>query len=97
MTDPPVYDDGDRVSWAAEPADAPITGHLLRECAASLTVIKGHAQLIRRRVHALDGDHAEALERSLAAIEHAVQRIVNAMSRVASDGGDTPSHDEDKR
>lgn len=46
---------------------------------APLTVIKGHAQLIRRRAKARDDGEAAALERSIAAIELAVQTIVAAL------------------
>lgn len=45
-----------------------------------LTVIKGHAQLIRRRARGRDDDNAVALERSVVAIEAAVARIMVAIA-----------------
>jgi len=47
---------------------------------APLTVIKGNAQLIRRRAQGLDEHDAAALEQSVVAIESAVQRIVTALA-----------------
>ena len=44
-----------------------------------LTVIKAHAQLIRRRASSEPVADTEQLERSLAAIEMAVQRIAMAL------------------
>lgn len=45
----------------------------------ALTVIRGQAQLLRRRARRQDGDDAKALERSSMAIDSAVQRIIDAL------------------
>lgn len=52
---------------------------------APLTVIKGHAQLIRRRARGRDDDDAVALERSVVAIELAVARIMIALATASHD------------
>lgn len=61
---------------------------------APLTVIKGNAQLIRRRSRGLDEHDAAALEQSVVAIELAVQRILvalaAAMATSTRESGDKP-------
>ena len=44
-----------------------------------LTVINGHAQLIRRRAHGQGENEAVALERSLVAIELAVRQMLDVL------------------
>lgn len=53
---------------------------LVHRFSAPLTVIKGNAQLIRRRAKGLDDVDAVVLERSVVAIELAVQRIVSGLA-----------------
>jgi hypothetical protein len=59
---------------------------------ASLTVIKGHAQLIRRRARGMVGSRADALEPSLAAIEGAVHRVIAMLADASTtESGAEPS------
>ncbi len=67
---------------------SPETASLADAIGASLTVIKGHAQLIRRRARGRDdddNDDAVALERSVVAIELAVARIMVALATASHD------------
>lgn len=57
---------------------------LLRDIGAPLTVIKGHAQLIRRRATSQTREEALLLDRSIAAIELAVQRIIASLGESAT-------------
>lgn len=54
---------------------------LVHDIAAPLTVIKGHAQLIRRRATRGTREETVLLERSIAAIELAVHRILMSMAK----------------
>lgn len=53
---------------------------LVDRFSAPLTVIKGNAQLIRRRAKGLDDNDALVLERSVVAIELAVQGIITELT-----------------
>lgn len=57
---------------------------LLRDIGAPLTVIKGHAQLIRRRATTQTREEAVLLDQSIAAIELAVQRIIVSLGESAT-------------
>lgn len=60
---------------AGNPADTA----LIHRIGGSLTVIKGHAQLIRRRDQGHEDARARYIERSLLAIEHAVDEITSTL------------------
>lgn len=49
---------------------------------ASLTVIRGHAQMIRRRARRLSGVEAAAMERSADAIDEAARQLVGVMAGI---------------
>lgn len=57
---------------------------LLRDVGAPLTVIKGHAQLIRRRAKGRTREEEILTERSIMAIEQAVQRIIASLGESAT-------------
>ena len=65
------------------PPDTPESIHLhsrfVPDLISPLTVIKAHAQLIRRRAGSESAADTAQLERSLAAIERAVERIATAL------------------
>lgn len=82
-----------RSDTAEEPApEGPVPGQeltsafLAQRFTGPLTVVNGHAQLIRRRAKGLDGHDAVALERSLDAIQLAVRQMVDVL--IASPGQD---------
>ena len=75
----------DRIGEATGP-EAPLSGlqvsSLTRDLTAHLTVIIGHAQLLRRRTRHLADEDAATLDRSLAAIETAARRIDGVLRNV---------------
>jgi hypothetical protein len=91
--DPHFFDPEDPVSETHVRRQAPLDGSTVQSIVAALTVIKGHAQLIRRRVKAHDGEDTPVLERSLAAIELSVQRIVAVLTAAAA----TDSSDNERQ
>lgn len=76
---------------------APIAAFLAQRLTGPLTVINGHAQLIRRRANGQGGNEAVALERSLVAIELAARQMVEVLVVASGDGAkeeleDTKEH-----
>ena len=70
----------------------PLPDELLHQLGTPLTIISGHAQLLRRRTRHMVGDDAATLDRSLEAIEVAVQRMV----AVLMEGGAQPNDGKPK-
>lgn len=68
--------------------DTPETVHLhtlqIPDFISPLTIIKGHAQLLRRRATGACTGEAVQLEHSVAAIEAAVRRIVVTLEQSSS-------------
>lgn len=93
MVNPRSFDPGEPVSETHVRSRAPLDGSTVQSIVAALTVIKGHAQLIRRRVKAHDDEDTPDLERSLAAIERSVQRIVAVLTAAAA----TKSSDNERQ
>lgn len=61
------------------------SAHFLHQLGTPLTVIRGEAQLIRRRSRTQGTDDA-ALLRSLTAIDAAVQRMITVLTEYSQDG-----------
>ncbi len=70
---------------ASQPGDTDqVFSFLFRDIGAPLTVIKGHAQLIRRRSTRGTREDAILMERSVAAIELAVHNIIVSLGQSAT-------------
>lgn len=63
-------------SFSASSVTSDLTTHL--------TVIIGHAQLLRRRTRHLTGEDAATLDRSLAAIETAARRVDDTLRHIGN-------------
>jgi light-regulated signal transduction histidine kinase (bacteriophytochrome) len=57
------------------------SGELIHSLGTPLTIISGYVQLLRRRNRDKDGSEAAALERSLEAIEGAVDRMKDIVAQ----------------
>ena len=75
----PTCPDGEDIAVNA-PETLSVQTLLIPDFISPLTVIKAHAQLIRRRVASAGARETAQIERSVEAIEHAVQRIVAALA-----------------
>lgn len=69
---------------------------LVQRLAGPLTVVNGHAQLIRRRAKSRGYGEDIALERSVAAIELAVRQMVDALVVASTDGAGERLEDTEK-
>jgi hypothetical protein len=87
VPDIPSDEQEERVPEAIQPGQASIDGSEAQRLAAPLTVIKAHAQLIRRRAKEQTAENPAALERSLEAIERAVQCMVTILAGAAQNPG----------
>ena len=77
----------------AEPSE---TDELIHSLGTPLTIISGYVQLLRRRNKQKDGNEAAALDRSLEAIEGAVDR----MKQIVAEHREAQTHqdkDDSKR
>lgn len=73
----------------------PLPDELLHQLGTPLTIISGHTQLLQRRTRHMIGNDAATLDRSLRAIEGAVQRMVTVLMEGYTQDDSEKSVDED--